>query len=59
VLHSRDDAVVPMHEGRRIASRIPGAKFVELPSPNHIVIAQEPAWNVFVEALGEFLEWEK
>ncbi len=36
-----------------------GAKFVELPSPNHIVIAQEPAWKVFVKALGEFLEWEK
>ncbi|HVP54986.1 MAG TPA: alpha/beta fold hydrolase [Candidatus Eisenbacteria bacterium] len=58
VLHSRDEAAVPVTEGRLLASRIPGAKFVELPSRNHLVIPQEPAWAVFLRALGEFLEWD-
>jgi DNA-binding winged helix-turn-helix (wHTH) protein/pimeloyl-ACP methyl ester carboxylesterase len=59
VLHSRFDSVIPIHEGRLIASRIPGAKFVELPSRNHLVMPQEPAWNVVIEALSEFMEWDR
>jgi len=58
VLHSRDDAAVPVSEGRLLAARIPGAKFVELPSRNHLVIPQEAAWDVFLQALGEFMEWD-
>lgn len=38
VIHSRDEAVVPAREGRLIASRIRGARFVELPSRNHEVV---------------------
>jgi pimeloyl-ACP methyl ester carboxylesterase/DNA-binding winged helix-turn-helix (wHTH) protein len=37
VLHSRDDATVPVQEGRLIAARIRGARFVELPSRSHLV----------------------
>ena len=54
VLHARDDVVVPLAEGRLIASGIPSAQFVELDSRNHILLEQEPAWKRFQAAVGEF-----
>jgi pimeloyl-ACP methyl ester carboxylesterase/DNA-binding winged helix-turn-helix (wHTH) protein len=57
VIHSRDEAVVPAREGRFIASRIRGARFVELPSRNHEVVPGEPAWQNFVEEFSRFLDW--
>ena len=59
VLHGRDDAAIPVTEGRLLAARIPGAKFVELPTCNHLVIPPEPAWDIFLEAVSEFMEWDK
>jgi DNA-binding winged helix-turn-helix (wHTH) protein/pimeloyl-ACP methyl ester carboxylesterase len=58
VLHSQGDSAIPIKEGRMLAARIPGAKFVELPSRNHLVIPPEPAWDAFVRALSEFMEWD-
>lgn len=58
VLHSRDDAAVPVQEGRLIAARIRGARFVELPSRSHLVTPGDPAWDVFVEAFSNFMEWK-
>ena len=57
VLHARDDAAVPLQEGRLIAARIRGARFVELPTRCHIVGPGDPAWTTFVEAFSTFLEW--
>jgi pimeloyl-ACP methyl ester carboxylesterase/DNA-binding CsgD family transcriptional regulator len=54
VLHSRGDAVAPLAEGRRMAAAIPGAAFVELDSRNHILLAHEPAWQRFQEAVLDF-----
>ena len=52
VLHKRDDRVVPIAEGRDIAERVPGAKFVELPGADHWPwIGHEEA----VEEIQEFL----
>ena len=48
VLHCRDDAAVPFEQGRLIASRIPGARFVALESRNHILLPRDPAWVAFV-----------
>ena len=59
VLHGRDDASIPLAEGRLLAARIPGAKFVELPTCNHLVIPPDPAWDIFLEAVSEFMEWGK
>lgn len=56
VLHARDDAVVPIEEGRLMASGIPGAEFVELDSRNHILLEPEPAWQRFREAVTSFLQ---
>lgn len=58
VLHSRDDVVIPFSEGRLLASRIRGAKMVELPSRNHLVIPPEPAWEIFIREVGQFLGWD-
>jgi pimeloyl-ACP methyl ester carboxylesterase/DNA-binding CsgD family transcriptional regulator len=55
VLHARHDAVVPFSEGRRLAAGIPGAQFVELDSPNHVLLDGEPAWDRFREALLDFV----
>jgi pimeloyl-ACP methyl ester carboxylesterase/DNA-binding CsgD family transcriptional regulator len=55
VIHARDDRVVPVEEGRLLATLIPGARLVVLGSANHILLADEPAWEQFVAALREFL----
>jgi pimeloyl-ACP methyl ester carboxylesterase/DNA-binding CsgD family transcriptional regulator len=55
VIHARGDRVVPVEEGRLLASLIPDARLVMLDSVNHILLADEPAWDQFVSALREFL----
>jgi pimeloyl-ACP methyl ester carboxylesterase/DNA-binding CsgD family transcriptional regulator len=57
VLHPRRDAMVPFDEGRLLASGIPGARFVELDSPNHVLLDNEPAWERFQQVVREFLGW--
>jgi RNA polymerase sigma factor (sigma-70 family) len=54
VIHARNDAVAPLSEGRFLASEIPGAQFVELDSPNHVLLEHEPAWTRFQDAVLEF-----
>jgi len=55
VVHARNDGVTPISEGRRLASEIPGAHFVELDSRNHILLENEPAWERFCGAVLEFM----
>ena len=55
VLHARDDAVVPVAEGRLLATLLPDARFVPLAGGNHILLADEPAWPVFLAELHAFL----
>jgi DNA-binding CsgD family transcriptional regulator len=55
VFHCVRDARVPFDEGRLIAGRIPGARFVPLESNNHLLLETEPAWRRFVEELRAFL----
>jgi len=55
VLHGRGDSVAPFEEGRLIAAGIPGARFVELDSDNHVILEGEPAWPRFIGAIEEFL----
>lgn len=54
VIHARHDHVVPLAEGRLMASRIPDAQFVELESQNHILMENEPAWPRFQDAVLDF-----
>ena len=57
VFHADRDRVIPAEEGRILAAEIPGARFVPLSTRNHILLAQEPAWRVFLEELAAFLGW--
>jgi DNA-binding NarL/FixJ family response regulator len=54
VLHSRDDQVVPITEGRIMAAGIPSAEFVELESKNHVLLENEPAWKRFCDEVLDF-----
>jgi pimeloyl-ACP methyl ester carboxylesterase/DNA-binding CsgD family transcriptional regulator len=55
VIHARNDEVLPLDEGRLLATSIHGAEFVELDSRNHILLEHEPAWQRFQEAVLAFL----
>ena len=55
VLHATGDAAVPFEQGRLIAARIPGARFVSLESRNHILLETEPAWGRFTDEVRRFL----
>jgi DNA-binding CsgD family transcriptional regulator len=56
VLHARRDAMTSFDEARLIASSIPGATLVPLDSRNHILLADEPAWPVFLREIAAFVE---
>jgi pimeloyl-ACP methyl ester carboxylesterase/DNA-binding CsgD family transcriptional regulator len=55
VVHSRGDRMNDFAYARHLASGIPGARLVPLESDNHILLADEPAWPVFVREVTEFL----
>ena len=55
VLHARGDAVTPFDQGGRMAALVPGARFVLLESPNHILLEDEPAWTRFTDEVRRFL----
>jgi len=55
VLHATGDLVVPFEEARRIAAAVPSARLVPLDSRNHLLLEDEPAWEVFVSKLSEFV----
>jgi pimeloyl-ACP methyl ester carboxylesterase/DNA-binding CsgD family transcriptional regulator len=55
VVHATKDKAVHIEEGRRVASLIAGARFVELDSANHMLLPEEPAWRRFLEEAHGFL----
>ena len=54
VLHASGDRVAPLSEGLEIARTIAGARFVELDSSNHILLAEEPAFRSFIAEVTAF-----
>jgi DNA-binding winged helix-turn-helix (wHTH) protein/pimeloyl-ACP methyl ester carboxylesterase len=57
VLHCDRDRAISAENGRQIAAGIPNARYVSLPGTNHLMLADEPAWTLFLEELGIFLNW--
>ena len=55
LVHSRDELRVPAANAWEIASLIPDAELISLPSRNHILQADEPAWDRFLSVVDEFL----
>jgi DNA-binding winged helix-turn-helix (wHTH) protein/pimeloyl-ACP methyl ester carboxylesterase len=55
VAHARNDAVAPFEQGKQLAARIPGARLLPLDSDNHLLMDDEPAWQVLVTEVRRFL----
>ena len=55
VLHAREDNVAPVESARTMAAGIPGARFFELESRNHILLEGEPAFDEFIAHVRAFV----
>ncbi len=58
VMHVRNDSRCPYEQGRLLAAGIPGARFVTLEGRNHILLENEPAWELFRATFAQFLGHE-
>jgi pimeloyl-ACP methyl ester carboxylesterase/DNA-binding CsgD family transcriptional regulator len=58
ILHPAGDAVVPVDEGRLIASLIPNSRFVQIDTENHMPLVDEPAWPRLLDEMQKFLAEE-
>jgi pimeloyl-ACP methyl ester carboxylesterase len=56
ILHPERDAVVPIDQGRLLASLICDARFVQIDSQNHMPLADEPTWPLIVDEIAAFLK---
>ncbi len=56
VLHATEDQRIPLHHGQELAERIPNARLVPLDSCNHIILGDEPAWNILLQEIHGFLK---
>ena len=54
VLHRAGDALVPVAAGRELSQQIPGAKYVEIPGDDHLVLDQETQ-DVIADEIEEFM----
>jgi len=59
VLQAIGDRSTTFDNAVTVSSRIPGARLVSLESRNHILLADEPAWSVFMKEVSAFLEPER
>jgi pimeloyl-ACP methyl ester carboxylesterase len=55
VAHCDHDVAVPFFAGRELAAGIPNARFVALSGHNHLMLENEPAWQVFLQEVRAFL----
>ena len=55
VIHSRGDRRIPFNVARDIAAEIPNAEFLGLESDSHLLLGREPASQVFVDAVRDFI----
>ena len=54
VVHGADDHILPPQNGRIVASRIPGARFVLIPQAGHILMTDQP--EITMQHLLRFLQ---
>lgn len=55
ILHSTDDQVWAFDEAEELHSMVAGSRLVGLPSRNHILQADEPAFATFIDEVERFL----
>jgi class 3 adenylate cyclase/pimeloyl-ACP methyl ester carboxylesterase len=56
IVHSDEDAIAPLSEGKFLASRIPDARFVKLKSKNHMMFGNEPDFTKFIDSVNSFIK---
>ncbi len=54
ILHRAGDALTPVRAGRYLAEHIPGAKYVEIPGTDHMVLDQETQ-DIIADEIEEFI----
>jgi pimeloyl-ACP methyl ester carboxylesterase/DNA-binding CsgD family transcriptional regulator len=54
-VHTERDCAVPIAEGRLLAGLIPGCRFVQLDSQNHMPLLDEPEWPQLISEIRSFL----
>jgi pimeloyl-ACP methyl ester carboxylesterase/DNA-binding CsgD family transcriptional regulator len=59
VLQAIGDQSMSFDNAVQVSARIPGARLVPMESRNHILLADEPAWRVFIDEVSAFLEPER
>lgn len=57
IIHRENDACLPVDGGRYVASKIPGAKYVELPGCDHLPFVGDQ--DAVVDEIEEFLTGER
>ena len=55
IFHARNDQMVTLDQGHKLAAWIPGARFVPLDSDSHILPAGDSARRIFIEETVAFL----
>lgn len=55
ILHGRDDQRVPFEQARALHALIPDSRLVPLPTRNHLLTEDEPAWPVLLDEIRSFL----
>lgn len=55
IFHARDDQMVTLDQGHKLAAWIPGARFVPLDGDSHILPADDRARQTFIEETVAFL----
>lgn len=55
IAHSRGDRIIPHACAEEMVRLIPGARLLSCDSDNHMLLADEPAWLDFAQALQGFL----
>ncbi len=56
VFHCTGDSVAPLSEGKLVASRIEGARFVTVNSNSHLLLKNEPGFQRFIDAVHDFMQ---
>ena len=59
VLQALGDQSTTFDNAVSVSSLIPAARLVPLQSRNHILLADEPAWQVFIDEVSAFMEPER
>jgi pimeloyl-ACP methyl ester carboxylesterase len=57
VIHCVGDSVAPLSEGKLLASRIPGAKFMTLNSKSHMLLENDPEFPRLLKSVCDFLNY--